>query len=65
MNKTFVGMNIYTEFGDFVRFKDVATFMRLENKNTIFISSADWWGAEFVKNTTFTKDEIRQIIEGA
>ena len=27
MNKTFVGMNIYTEFGDFVRFKDVATFM--------------------------------------
>ena len=58
-------MNIETEFGNFMRFKDLATFMRLENKDTVFISSADGWGAGFIKNTTFTQDEIRQIIKGA
>ena len=58
-------MNIETEFGKFMRFKDLATFMRLEGKDTVFISSADWWGAGFVRKATFTRDEIRQIIEGA
>ena len=58
-------MNIETEFGNFMRFKDLATFMRLENKDTVFISSADWLGAEFVRDATFTQNEIRQIIEGA
>lgn len=37
-------MTIATEFGNFGSFKDLSVFMRLEEKVSVFISSADWWG---------------------
>lgn len=57
-------MNIKTEFGNFMRLSDLFTFMRIENKDKIFVKSADYWGAEFITNSTFTRNEIRQALTG-
>ncbi|MDD7218888.1 MAG: hypothetical protein PUI16_02685 [Clostridia bacterium] len=58
-------MTVKTEFGDFGSFKDLQTFMRLENKSDVTISSCDWWGIECILHKsgfTFTKNEIDQIV---
>lgn len=58
-------MTIVTEFGNFGSFKDLSIFMRLEDKASVFISSADWWGINCIispRGTTFTRKEIEEIV---
>lgn len=58
-------MIIKTEYADFICFADVLKFMQLENKDKIFIQSADWWGIECVLNKqgiTLSIDQIDQIV---
>lgn len=60
-------MTIVTEFGNFGSFKDLNTFMRLENKNTVLVTSADYWGINCIisrSGTVFSKSQIEKIIEG-
>lgn len=60
-------MIILTEFGNFGSFKDLEIFMRLENKDSVKIESADYWGLECIiqKNgIILSKAEIEQIIKG-
>lgn len=57
-------MTISTEFGNFGSFKDLNTFMRLESKESVFVSSADYWGINCIisrRGTVFTKKEIEEI----
>lgn len=59
-------MTIATEFGNFGSFKDLNTFMRLEGKSSVFVSSADYWGINCIisrSGMTLTKKEVEQIIE--
>lgn len=58
-------MTIATEFGNFGSFKDLSIFMRLEEKASVFISSADWWGINCIissRGTTFMRKEIEEIV---
>lgn len=41
-------MVIKTEYGDFGSFKDIETFMRLEDRLHIHIESAVYWGIECI-----------------
>ncbi len=57
-------MIIETQYGNFGSFKDLLTFMRLEKKESVFISSCDWWGIECIlyqKGFVFTRDDIARI----
>lgn len=59
-------MTIATEFGNFGSFKDLNTFMRLEGKSTVFVSSADYWGINCIisrQGTVLTKKDIENILE--
>lgn len=58
-------MIIETQYGNFGSFKDLLTFMRLEKKDSVFMSSCDWWGIQcFVKQNgfIFSRTEIAQIV---
>lgn len=60
-------MTIATEFGNFGSFKDLNTFMRLEEKTTVFVSSADYWGINCIishQGTVLTKKDVENILEG-
>lgn len=59
-------MIISTEFGNFGSFKDLHIFMKIEGKNSVFISSVNYWGINclFAKcGTTFVLEEIAEIAE--
>lgn len=58
-------MTIATEFGNFGSFKDLNTFMRLERKDSVFISSADYWGINCIisrDGLVLTKREVEKIV---
>ena len=58
-------MIIETQYGNFGSFKDLLTFMRLEKKDSVFISGCDWWGIQcIVKHNgfIFSRTEIVQIV---
>ncbi len=57
-------MIIETQYGNFGTFKDLLTFMRLEKKDSVFISSCDWWGIECILKQNgfiFSREEIAKI----
>lgn len=58
-------MIIETQYGNFGSFKDLLTFMRLEKKDSVFISSCDWWGIQCIVKQNgfiFSRAEIAQIV---
>ena len=58
-------MTIATEFGNFGSFKDLNTFMRLEGKASVFVSSADYWGINCIisrDGLVLTKREVEKIV---
>lgn len=58
-------MVIKTQYGDFASFKDLEIFMRLGSKNSVFISSCNWWGIQCILKkggSSFSYDEIRQVV---
>lgn len=60
-------MIISTEFGNFGSFHDLNIYMKLENKNTVHVFSADYWGINCIissTGTTFNKQEVEKIVKG-
>lgn len=58
-------MILSTQYGNFGSFKDLLTFMCLEEKESVFISECDWWGISCILNkngSTFSYAEIEQIV---
>ena len=58
-------MIIETQYGNFGSFKDLLTFMRLEKKDSVFISSCDWWSIQCIVKQNgfiFSRTESAQIV---
>ncbi len=61
-------MLIYTEYGVFGDFRSLLMYMKDERKTSVFISSCNYYGLEgiiFKNGTTFSIDEIHEIITAA
>lgn len=59
-------MILKTEFGNLGSFEDLEIFMRLEHKNSVYISECDYWGINCILGSgrSFSKSEIDEVLNG-